>query len=191
MKAYLYDMMMSILERVRLQNERADLLSRCSGRVLEIGAGTGINFFLYGEDEVYALEPDSIMASEAKKRIGSRDITLVEASAESIPFEDDYFDTVVVCLALCTIPDPHKALAEIHRVCAPKGELLVLEHIKNERSFLFRLQNILTPLWKKFAMGCHLNRDTLKTIEENGFECSSLKYFWGRNFVSGIYINRK
>lgn len=191
MKAYLYDMIMSILEGIRLKSERRDLLSNCTGRVLEIGSGTGINFSLYGEEDVYAIEPDGIMASEARKRIGSKSITLVEASAESIPFEDNYFDTVVVCLTLCTIPDPHKALAEIHRVCAPQGRLLVLEHIKNESPFLFRLQNILTPLWKKFAMGCHLNRDTLKTIEESSFECSSLKYFWGRNFISGIYINRK
>jgi ubiquinone/menaquinone biosynthesis C-methylase UbiE len=140
---------------------------------------------------VIAIEPDEVLNAEAKKKIGFKNIKIISASAEELPFDDNTFDTVLITLALCTILNPGKALKEAERICKPGGQLLILEHIKNENRFLFSLQNILTPVWKKFAMGCHLNRDTLLFIKNNNFEQISLKYFLGNNFVSGVFKNIK
>lgn len=192
MKAYLYDRLMSTIERRKLHQVRKLLLSSIGGRVVEFGAGTGVNFALYPEEaEVTAIEPDNTLREEALKKIGERRISLIDASAEDLPFEDDTFDHVVITLALCTIPDPARAIGEAKRVCRSGGTLLILEHIRNENKLLALLQDILTPPWKIFAMGCHLNRDTLSLIEENSFERISLNYFFGRNFVWGSYRNIK
>ncbi len=192
MKAYLYDRLMSTIERRKLHKVRRLLLSSISGRVVEFGAGTGVNFPLYPQNaEVTAIEPDGALREEALKKVGDKRIRLVDSSAEDLPFEDDFFDYVVITLALCTIPDPARALREARRVCRAGGTLLILEHIRNENILLALLQDVLTPLWKLFAMGCHLNRDTLSLIEENNFERISLNYFFGRNFVWGSYRNIK
>jgi len=191
MKAYLYDGLMNTLEKRKLGYERKVLIKKSKGKTIELGAGTGGNFEFYNSNEIYAVEPDIKLSKEAEKKIGEKDIKLINISAEDLFFEDNSFDTVVITLSLCTIPDPEKALKEARRVCKANGNLLVLEHIKNRNSFLFMLQNALTPLWKKFAMGCHLNRDTLSLIESVGFTKVSLKYFWGNNFISGVYKNTK
>ena len=192
MKAYLYDRLMSTIERRKLHKVRRLLLSNIRGRVIEFGAGTGVNFDLYPEGaEVTAIEPDQELREEALKRIGERRISLIDASAEELPFEEDTFDYVVITLALCTIPNPEKAIEEAKRVCREGGTLLILEHIRNKNSFLALLQDILTPLGKIFAMGCHLNRDTLGLIEESRFERVSLNHFFGNNFVWGSYKNIK
>lgn len=191
MKAYLYDKLMSKVEKKMLHRERGILLKNIEGRVIEFGAGTGVNFEFYSKNRVTAVEPDKVLSIEAKKKIEGKNIEIVSVSAEKLPFDDNTFDTVVITLALCTIPNPDKALKEAKRVCKPNGKLLILEHIKNENKFLFFLQNILTPTWENFAMGCHLNRDTLNTIETNNFEKVSLKYFFGNNFIRGTFKNIK
>ena len=191
MKASIYDNLMNVLEKKKLRNERKILLENIRGKIIELGAGTGVNFEFYTDNEVIAVEPDKVMSTEAQKKIGSKNIKIISASAEELPFDDNTFDTVLITLALCTIPNPEKALKEAERICKPGGQLLILEHIKNENRFLFSLQNILTPTWKKFAMGCHLNRDTLSVIKNNNFEQVSLKYFWGNNFVIGVFKNIK
>ena len=191
MKAYLYDKLMSRVEKKILHKERGILLKNIEGKVIELGAGTGINFEFYSKYKITAVEPDKSLSIEAEKKIGEKNIEIISASAEDLPFGDNTFDTVVITLALCTISNPDKTLKEAKRVCKPDGKLLILEHIKNEKKFLFFLQNILTPVWKAFAMGCHLNRDTLYTIKVNNFEKISLKYFFGNNFIAGIFKNIK
>lgn len=191
MKAYLYDKLMSKVEKKMLHKERGILLKNIEGKIIEFGAGTGVNFEFYSKHQVIAVEPDKILSLEAEKKIGKKNIEIISASGEDLPFDDNKFDTVVITLALCTIPNPDKALKEAKRVCRPNGKLLILEHIKNEKRSLFFLQNILTPVWKIFAMGCHLNRDTLNTIKINNFEKISLKYFFGHNFISGTFKNIK
>ncbi len=191
MKAYLYDKLMSKVEKNKLNKERNILLKNIEGKVIEVGSGTGVNFEFYSKHQVIAIEPDEALSLEAKKKIGGKDIKIISASGENLPFDDDMFDTVVITLALCTIPNFDKALKESKRVCKPNGKLLVLEHVKSEKKFLFFLQNILTPVWKTFAMGCHLNRDILYTIKVNNFEKISLKYFFGNNFIRGVFKNIK
>jgi ubiquinone/menaquinone biosynthesis C-methylase UbiE len=182
---------MSILEKKRLHYERKILFENIQGKVMELGSGTGVNFEFYKDNEVIAIEPDEILSKKAKIKAENKNIKIIVASAEELPFEDNTFDTIIVTLSLCTISNPEKALKEANRVCKANGRLLILEHIKNKKRFLFMLQNILTPIWKKFAMGCNLNRDTLLTIKNSNFEEVSLKYFWGNNFVSGVFKNIK
>lgn len=192
MKAFFYDSMMKKIEDIRLKKERRELLKDITGDIIEFGAGTGVNFEFYPEDtRVIAIEPDSALGNEAKNKIKGKNIEVVFASAEDLPFSDDSFDSVVITLALCTIGHPDKALKEAKRVCKPNGSLLILEHIRNDNRCLSFLQDILTPLWKRFAMGCHLNRDTLSLIKENNFEKISIDYFFGNNFIVGRFKNIK
>ena len=105
-----------------------------------------------------------------------RSAQVVTAPAERLPFADDSFDTVVSTLVLCTVDDPRRSLTEIHRVLAPKGELLFLEHVRApDGSRLQRWQNRLHDPWRAFAYGCHCNRDTLDLLHRERFAIDELQ----------------
>lgn len=165
-----YDFFMKPLENKKFKGIRKELLSKASGKVLEIGTGTGINFPLYETvDKVVAIEPSQHMIERSKFKIGCSNvpIEIVQASAEELPFADNTFDSVVATLVFCTIPNPEKALEEIKRVCKPGGRILLFEHVKMENSMLAWLQNRPTPAWKKLCDGCCLNRDTLNLLKNH------------------------
>ena len=165
--AFLYDPFTARAERAGLAEARRGLLSDVDGRVLEIGAGTGVNVEHYpaGSDVTYT-EPDPHMA----KRLRAKGVTVVECGAEALPFEDGSFDTVVSTLVLCTVPDLGASLREIRRVLKPEGSLLFLEHVRAPSgSRLARWQDRLHGPWKAFACGCHCNRDTMAALESAGF----------------------
>lgn len=170
-----YDTLMETLEKRGFKKLRQDLLQKAHGHVLEIGSGTGINFTYYDAgqiEKVTAIEPDPLMSQRSSKRaINARvPIEVVNARAEELPFSDDSFDSVVNTLVFCTIPEPHKALQELQRVCKPNGRVLFFEHVRLNHSKLGLLQDWLTPLWKGLCGGCHLNRNTLELIEQAGFQ---------------------
>jgi len=171
--AAVYDRLMAPLERGRFRAIRTALLAHAAGRVLEIGAGTGINFPLYpaAVTQVEALEPDPAMSARADPRLSSARVPVrrVAARAEALPYPDASFDTVVATLVLCTVGDPHASLREVRRVLKPGGLLLVFEHVRLENPLLAGLQAALTPAWKHLAGGCHLDRDTLRLVREAGF----------------------
>ena len=148
--------------------------------------GTG-KFSKKDSCRVKALEIDPKMAIEAKKLIKNKNIEIILEDVEETTFKDNTFDYAVITLALCTIPDPKRSLLEARRILKPNGKLIVLEHVKNDNLFLAKLQDLLAPIWKRFAFGCHLNRDTPKLIKNIGFNEISIKYFWGGNFISAIY----
>src|ERR1051326_2803588 len=120
-----------------LKRNRRQVIGRAEGRVLEIGAGSGLNLPYYGADvrEVLALEPDAkLSAMAAVKAAGLRvPVTFLPANAEAIPLEDASIDTVVTTWTLCTIPDAPAALAEMRRVLKPSGRLEFVEHRSEER----------------------------------------------------------
>jgi ubiquinone/menaquinone biosynthesis C-methylase UbiE len=163
--AFGYDRFLAATEKAGLRDMRRELLAEASGRTLEIGAGTGANVDLYppAVTELVLSEPDRFMAAKLRAKHPAAEVT--EAPAETLPFEDDSFDTVALTLVLCTVPDPPGALREIARVLKPGGRFLFIEHVRSEEPGLARWQDRLHTPWYLFGDGCHCNRDTLAAIE--------------------------
>jgi len=180
---------MDPIEKRFLNKLRKQLLSKAEGKILEIGSGTGVNFELYENHDVVAIEPDEKLRIESLNKINNKNIKVISGDAENLEFKDNEFDTVVVMLVLCTIPNNKKALLEIKRVCKVGGKILVLEHVKHKNKILAVIQDILTPVWKKIAMGCHLNRKTVDIIGDLGFNIVQENYHIGNNFVLLEIIN--
>jgi ubiquinone/menaquinone biosynthesis C-methylase UbiE len=177
----LYDRAFEASEEAGLREMRGDLLRQARGRVLELGAGTGLNLELYpheGIDSLTLTEPDPHMAKQLRKRMEEvcPGAEMIEAGAESLPFEDDSFDTTVVTLVLCTVPDQPAALKEISRVLRPKGQLLFLEHVRANDPSLARWQDRLEKPWRFLGDGCHCNRDTESALKAAGFELSDVEH---------------
>src|SRR6187397_2674829 len=134
--ACVYDRMTAAVEAAGLRAHRERLLSGISGRVLEIGAGTGANLPLYGNgvEKLTVAEPEAPMARRLARRIREQPcaIELVQAPAEALPFPDAQFDTAVSTLVLCTVSDQAQALRELRRVLKPGGQLLFIEHVRSD-----------------------------------------------------------
>ena len=167
---------------------RARLLTEARGTVLEVGGGTGANLQHYGVAErVTVVEPDPYM----RKRLGPKSVAasvpveVSAAGAESLPFADGSFDTVVSTLVLCTVPDQGSALREIRRVLRPDGRLLFIEHVRAPGS-MARWQYRINPLWKRINGGCHLNRDTVAAMKGAGFEMETFESFYPPAPLSGL-----
>lgn len=189
-----YDLFMSPLEQQKFKKIRSKLLQSATGTVLELGSGTGVNFPYYQHaNQVIAIEPSQPMIERSQDRLKLADvpIEIVKASAERLPFEDDSFDTVVATLVFCTIPNVEKAIAEIKRVGKPGCEILLFEHVKMENLFLSRLQDVLTPAWKKICDGCCLNRDTLPKFINHGMTIEKVEKFYEDLFVVARLKNGK
>jgi ubiquinone/menaquinone biosynthesis C-methylase UbiE len=166
--AWIYDPFLWLGERRGMARRRHELLAGAAGRVLEIGAGTGLNLPHYG-DSVEALvlaEPVEPMARALERRLQrlGRPAHVHRAPAEALPFADDSFDTVVSTLVLCNVQDQARALSEIARVLRPAGRLLFIEHLRSETERWGRLQDRLERPWAAFAFGCHCNRRTLELL---------------------------
>jgi|SRR5215204_1855066 len=170
-----YDRAFEATEEAGLREMRCELLKRARGRVLELGAGTGLNLELYpreGLDSLTVTEPDPHMFKQLRQR-AEKDCPgadLVQAGAESLPFDDDSYDTVVVTLVLCTVPDQPAALKEVSRVLRPGGQLLFLEHVRAHHPDLAKWQDRLEKPWRFLGDGCHCNRDTEAAIRAAGFQ---------------------
>jgi ubiquinone/menaquinone biosynthesis C-methylase UbiE len=177
--ARLYDRFTKNTEDAGLREKRRGLLARASGRTLEIGAGTGANLELYPEavTELVLTEPDEHMRAQLERKLTASGLRpeVVGAGAESLPFPDASFDTVVATLVLCTIPAPRRALEQISRVLKPDGRLLFLEHVRSEDAGAARWQDRLERPWGWFGRGCHPNRDTVAMINESALEIGELE----------------
>jgi ubiquinone/menaquinone biosynthesis C-methylase UbiE len=167
--AALYDRMTAASEREGLAALRRELLGSARGRVLEVGAGTGINLEHYPEgiEELVLVEPERAMVLRLEQRLRElgRDARIVEADAEALPFDDDSFDAVVCTLVLCSVDDPGRALDELRRVLQPEGSFLFLEHVRSDDARTARLQDRVNPIWRFVANGCNCNRPTLSLIQ--------------------------
>jgi ubiquinone/menaquinone biosynthesis C-methylase UbiE len=158
-----------------------DVLAGLTGRVLEVGAGNGINFRHYPAtvEEVVAVEPESYL--RAKAQDSARDapvrVTVSEAVAGELPFDDGTFDAAVASLVLCSVPDQERALAELRRVMRDGAELRFFEHVLAERPRKARVQRTMdrTGVWPRVAGGCHCARDTRAAIERSGFRIERVR----------------
>jgi ubiquinone/menaquinone biosynthesis C-methylase UbiE len=184
---------MSPLERGRFKKIRLELLANASGKVLELGSGTGVNFPFYRDVEVTAIEPSPYMVNRSlnRKELSQVPIEIVEAGAERLPFPDNTFDTVVATLVFCTIPNADGAMEEIKRVCKPNGKVLMFEHVKMTQPPLAKLQEVLTPYWEKVCDGCCLDRDTHLLVESKGFLVEETKDYYKSLFKTMILKNEK
>jgi ubiquinone/menaquinone biosynthesis C-methylase UbiE len=175
----LYDRSLKGTEEAGLREMRRETLAEASGRTIDLGAGTGANLGLYPEavTELVLAEPDPHMLRRLRPKLAEAGVAaeIVQASAESLPFEDASFDTAVFTLVLCTVPDPAAALAEAARVLKPGGRLLFVEHVRSQEPGLARWQDRLHGPWKFFGDGCNCNRDTVAAIESSPLTVESVE----------------
>jgi ubiquinone/menaquinone biosynthesis C-methylase UbiE len=176
--ATLYDRFMADTERACLSGFRAELLGTLSGDVLEVGAGTGVNLSHYPGtvSRLVLTEPDPHMRARLDRRIGTRGATVRGDAAGHLDLPDESFDVVVSTLVLCTVEDPSRALAEMHRVLRPGGQLVFLEHVAAAAgSSRLRWQRRVEPVWKHLAGNCHVTRDTERSIVTAGFDIEDVR----------------
>jgi ubiquinone/menaquinone biosynthesis C-methylase UbiE len=179
--AALYDRMLAGTERAGLAEMRGAVLAQASGRTLELGAGTGANAAHYpaAVTDAVLTEPDPHMARRLRDKLAAEPpgfgYEVVETGAESLPFDDESFDTVISTLVLCSVDDPDRVAGEVARVLRPGGSLLVLEHVRDPGDGrLGRWQDRLERPWGWVGAGCHPNRNTAVTLAAAGFDVSGL-----------------
>jgi ubiquinone/menaquinone biosynthesis C-methylase UbiE len=163
-----------------VEHQRRLLVPQASGRVLEIGFGSGRNLPHYDRERVrwiWALEPSAAMRALAAPRIAASglDVRLLDAPAEALPLPDGCVDSLVVTYALCTIGDAAGALRQMRRVLQPGGRLLFSEHGAAPEPAVRRWQDRLDGLWGRLAGGCHLNRDMASLIAQAGFSLQDVQ----------------
>jgi ubiquinone/menaquinone biosynthesis C-methylase UbiE len=161
---------------------RDENLAGLRGRVIEIGAGNGLNFAHYPSEveEVVAVEPEPYLRARAQEAAAGAavKVTVVDGDADALPGRDGEFDAAVFSLVLCTVPDQARALAEARRVVGPGGELRFYEHVRSDRPRLARWQDRLSHrIWPAVGGGCHANRDTEAAIAAAGFEIERARRF--------------
>ena len=160
--------------RSAFEGFRRKTAGRAQGVILEVGAGGGYNFAYYDSTlaaRVEATEPDATMLGYARGRAARAavPITLTQAPAEALPFDDGMFDTAVATLVSCSVADVPRGLRELARVLKPGGRLLLAEHVRSTNAALAGVQSALVPLTTHFAGNCHWNRDTESAVRQEGF----------------------
>jgi SAM-dependent methyltransferase len=180
--AVLYDAILWPAEVAGMRRRRRTLLARARGRVVEIGAGTGLNVVHYPEGlaDLVLAEPDEAMRRRLARRLRrlGRPARIVDAPAERLPLPDASVDTVVSTLVLCTVEDPGQALRELARVLHPDGQLLFVEHVRAGSRLLAASQDRLHGPWRRFAGGCHCNRPTVELLRAGGFDVVAEQVAW-------------
>jgi ubiquinone/menaquinone biosynthesis C-methylase UbiE len=180
--ALVYDPFCWLGEIAGMKSRRRALVAGARGRVVEIGAGTGLNIAHYpdGIDELVLTEPVAAMRQRLERRLQrhGRVARIVDAPAERLPLADASVDTVVSTLVLCTVDDPKGVLREIERVLRPEGQLLFIEHVRASSRFLAAWQDKLEKPWRHFAGGCRCNRSTVDLMRACGLAVTAEAAVW-------------
>lgn len=177
-----YDRDMSLFDRVLFADGREWACSHAQGDVLEIAVGTGRNLVHYAADtNLIGIELSPEMLSIAHRRLAEVGVNadLRQGDAQALDFPDESFDTVIITLALCTIPDDRAAVREVRRVLRPGGQLVLLEHVRSPARAVRTIQRLLDPLAVRFEAD-HLIRDPLDYLGDEGFEIENVRRMkWG------------
>jgi ubiquinone/menaquinone biosynthesis C-methylase UbiE len=193
--ALTYDRQLAKIEQAGLRELRQTLLADASGRVLEVGGGTGANLPFYGPnvESLTITEPEPSMLRRLERRVREQSpaAKVLRAPAEDLPFEDNTFDVAVSTLVLCGVDDQAQALGELRRVLRPGGRLIFIEHVRSDEPGLARWQDRLNGLIRLVAC-CDCNRRTLDSIKAEGFEVADVEHTslkkvppWDRPLIAG------
>jgi len=182
-----------VMRQRPLEKYRREVIASASGRVLEIGVGSGLNFPFYGKqvEIVIGIDPSARLLAMARRRAAAASIhaILIQGTATAIPLADGTVETVAMTWTLCSIPDPLLALHEMRRVLKPDGRLLFIEHGLSPAAGVERWQHRLTPMWGRISGGCHLDRKMDDLIRSAGFELTELRneYADGPRIMTYMY----
>ena len=154
---------------------RGEYVSQASGRVLEMGIGSGLNLQHYNVDKVDAIvgvDPAAELTVKAQERAERLDVPVevLGLSGEDLDIDNSSFDTIVCTWTLCSIPNPYRAVEEMRRVLKPGGQLIFVEHGRSDEAAVQKWQRRIEPLWKKIGGGCHLTRRADDLLEDGGFK---------------------
>lgn len=176
---HLIDLAMRNKEAARL---RAAWVPQAQGDVLEIGIGSGLNLPFYGAQvrRVFGVDPSLALQRMAQRRAdGPLNVNFLNQSAEQeLPLPDASIDTIVMTWALCSIPKPAEALRHMRRILKADGQLLFIEHGRSGDRSVVAWQDRFTPMWRRIAGGCHLNRKIDELISAAGFRITGLDTFY-------------
>ncbi|MBN2558838.1 MAG: class I SAM-dependent methyltransferase [Clostridia bacterium] len=189
-----YNLFMFPFEALVLHRFRKSILGMAGGKVLEVGAGTGVNFKYYDGkkiDELSVIELPSRDFSITDKVGSMKPDGIFEGTVEKLPFPDGYFDTVVFTLVFCSVADAAKGLGEIYRVLGEGGRILFIEHVLPRTRFARIAAEKANMAWNGFSNGCNINRETMESIEKAGFRLVDKTYARKGVFIKGAAEKRQ
>ena len=167
-----FEMMEAVMEGLFFKSWRKKLWAKVEGHhILEVGVGTGKNFAYYPpRAQVTAVDFSPAMLKQASIKKANKVITvnLDLMDVQSLAFADNSFDTVIASFVFCSVPQPLKGLKELHRVCRPGGQILLLEHVISSNDWLAKIMNFVNPIVRKLV-GANINRNTLRNVKAAGF----------------------
>ena len=179
--ARVFELLSAGVERTEQVEHRRELLAGLSGRVVEVGAGNGLNLRHYpaSVSELVAVEPEPYLRARLAEAAGRSPVAVrvVDGVAEALPLDDASMDAGVVSLVLCSVPDQGRALAELIRVIRPGGELRFYEHVRARDPRLARVQRAADAIWPYLGGGCRPTRETAAAIERAGFRIERCRRF--------------
>lgn len=175
-----------------VSEQRALVVPKASGIVLEVGVGSGLNVGFYNPQQVkQVIGVDPHLHPSAAQRFATAGIDFISQplSAKTLTLDDSSVDSIVMTFTLCSIPNPIQALTEMRRVLKPTGTLYYAEHgLAPQPKWARKIQQLITPAWKPIAGGCHLDRDIEQLIAQAGFEVAGQQGFTqGVNIVGYHY----
>lgn len=159
---------------------RSELLADLHGSVVEVGCGNGMNFAHYPSSvtRVHAAEPEPHLRALARQAAATApvEVTVTGGTGSAVPLETDSVDAAVLCMVLCSVPDPQATVAEVSRVLRPGGSLVFMEHhVSDVRAYRWIQKIADVTFWPRFVGGCHLHRDPVETIRAGGFSVEALR----------------
>jgi len=178
-EARLYDLYEWLPEKLVFQKHRKRIFPELSGKILEVGVGTGNSLEYYTDKaDVTGIDFSPKMLAQAQKKLnklGKQNIKLMEGDIENLPFQDNTFDIVVTACVFCSVPNPIRGFKEVARVLKPNGKAVFLEHVKSNNWLIAFMQNLMNPLSVRI-FGFNMNRDTRNNIEKGSLAVQKDKH---------------